>query len=187
VTRLAALLVFFSLTLNAQDSVKRLRILSGFESTSFTGAGGTASGGGLALGLNYAIAERFALGTAVTQSFGLSRGFTPLFSRIEISASWALTGRMTKSLGALSVDSQPLIQMTPDPMGSLRLKLKGNQYFFTGSSTVLPYAGFGAELSYEWAASEDMSYEVALGVDRLSNTLEYIYPVRACFFVVFWR
>ncbi len=174
-----------SASLEASDG-KRLRLMGGLGASSLKGPGGSGLGSGPALGVSYALSDRFALGSAFTQTFAVSGAFTPFFSRFEIFLTLALTGRLTGSAATLSVDSQPMFQTLSPQAEGFRLKLKGNQYFFTGATTVYPYAGFGLELAYEWGGAGGIGYEVSFGVDHISNTANTLYPVNLSFVVVFW-
>ncbi len=173
------------LPVNAVDG-KRLRLMGGLGASSLTGPGGSGLGSGPSLGVSYALNERFGVGTNFTQTFAFSNSFTPFFSRFEIQLTMALTGQLTGTTSSLSVDSQPMFQALAPMSEGLRLRLKGNQYFFTGATTVYPYAGFGLEICYEWGAGNRTGYEVTLGVDRVSNTQNTILPVNASFVLIFW-
>jgi hypothetical protein len=184
--QITCLLLLVSGAASASEE-RRLRLTGGIGASSVTGPGGTAVGFGPALGVSYALSERFAIGTVFTQSFALANGISPFYSRFELVLSAALTGRLIASRNAtVSVDSKPIFQTVSATTDGYRAKLKGNQYFFTGSTTVYPYAGFGLEFGYEWSAANGLGYEVNLGVDLVSNTVRTIFPFGASFVIMFW-
>lgn len=182
-------LTFVALVLTQAASASnenRLRLTGGLVASSFTGPGGSAVGTGPTLGVNYLLSERYSIGAGFGQTFALSNGISPMFSRFEIVLTAALTGRLKSEGAAFTVNDRPFFQSINHVSEGLRGKLKANQYFFTGSAAVYPYAGFGLELGYEWRGLSGLGYEISIGADWISNTVTTSFPLNASFVVVLW-
>lgn len=172
--------------IGSAEGPHRLKLTGGLLASSFAGPGGWAVGSGPSLGANYMISERFGVGAAFAQTFAASNGFTPFFSRFEIVLTAALTGSLISSESNLTVNEQPFFQSVTFPSEGFRGKVKANQYFFTGATSVYPYAGLGLELSYEWRGETGLGYEINCGMDFISNTVTTSIPLNVSFAVLLW-
>jgi hypothetical protein len=161
-----------------------VRLVFGLGYTTFSVNGERLAGAGLDAGAVFGINSRWGVGLSLRQGF--TQTLTALFTSIEISVTYAITGSMRLENRQTLVDGKKLVMASAFNSGGFFGQLYLDQYFINTTDSIIPFPGLGLGVVYEFPSDGSRNFAVGVRIDRLSNDLNVLTPVIGFLRYSFW-
>lgn len=132
------------------------------------------------VGFNYAFTDRLAVSITVHQGLKLPL-FSILYTELTAGISYAFMGSQIRRSKKVSL--QGVNVATAGEYGSSGLfgKVAVAQYFFNGSTSVVPLTGPSVSLFYQFPSPRSLQFRVGGSVEFVANENLFVLPIRASF------
>lgn len=152
-----------------EESTSTIRVPITISYYVFTRKGRNLPGIGAEAGVEKSLSSNWNVGLYAAQGFGLSGGFSSLFTAFEVCGWYAVTGRFTQLTKTWSESGETVATYIQKPANGLRLGVSTQQYYFNSTSGATPFTAMSVKTQYEFAFST--MYTVAIGAElgTLSN------------------
>lgn len=138
----------------------------------------TISGFGMGAGFNYATSKKWSVGAGVRKAFSRADGYASIFTTLDISVMYAITGSLVESDQTTSLDGKRILDARAFNDGGWRVGLTTTQYYFNANQSTVPYSGFSAQGEYEFSSQSPWSYAPGVRVDRVTNDKTVLLPLQ---------
>lgn len=134
----------------------------------FSREGNTLNGLDINLGMNYALDDRLAIEGGAHQAFSFS-GFSAMYSTLELGLSFAVWGSQIRHRRKVKVSGLEVATGVESTQSALIVGAMAKQYFFNGSSSVLPFSGLGISVLYRLPSTTTSNLGVGVSTDFIAN------------------
>jgi hypothetical protein len=129
------------------------------------------------VGFLYGVNSNFGVVGKLEQAFSPANSFSTIYSLIEIGASYAVLGSLTRNRETLLLDGNAVVDTISGSGSTVRIELYANQFFLNAATSALGLAGLGAGIRYDHLVLKNLEASVGIKFSAASSSGTVIYPV----------